>query len=60
LAKSGVGCKADERPIAVGDRLDDRLDDLGLQRLYPSQFSLRQPGPDGGVLLDDPVGGHAR
>jgi hypothetical protein len=51
----GTGCKDHERPIAVGDRRDDRLHDLGLQRLDPSRFSLRQPGPGSGVLRDDPV-----
>jgi hypothetical protein len=33
------------------------LHDLGLQRLDPSRFGLRQPGPNGGVLRDDTVGG---
>ena len=59
LAKSGTGCKDHECPIAVGDRLDDRLDDFGLQRLDPSRFGLRQPGPNGGVLRDDPVSGRS-
>jgi hypothetical protein len=57
LAEPGAGCKDHERPIAVGDRLDDRLDDFGLQRLDPSRFGLGQPGPSGRVLRDDPVGG---
>jgi hypothetical protein len=55
LAKSCAGCKDDERPITVGDRLDDRVDDFGLQRLDPSRFSLRQPGPNSAALRDDPV-----
>jgi hypothetical protein len=57
LAESGTGCKDHERPMAVGDRLDDRLDDSGLQRLDPSRFGLWQSGPKGGVLRDNPVGG---
>jgi hypothetical protein len=41
LAKPGAGSEDYERPIAVRDSLDDRLNDLGLQRLDPSRFGPR-------------------
>jgi hypothetical protein len=41
LAKPGAGGEDYERPIAVRDSIDDRLNDLGLQRLDPSRFGPR-------------------